>query len=249
MYLYRLNFIPIALEGFPKAFGIVDEEKHFFPHLFNTNANLFCPALPKLPEMSNYLYESIMVEKRERFLNWYDAERATNFSLREELPVYCISDVRLLSAGLVAYRRLFLEECGFEVLERCTTLASAVMSHFRMNILKKNTIGVASELSYEVHDKQSTIAKKFLSWYGDVNDVHVQTAEDPYGEFRLTPSILLDGFVRNGLDGESRDLAIEVNGYIITYLKNYLSNIKGCAYNNFYFVDAHGTDVLNVTET
>jgi hypothetical protein len=214
MFIYRLNFIPIALEGFPKAFGIADEEKHFFPHLFNTNANVFCPALPGLSQMDDYLYKSMKIEKRQRFLDWYVAEKNTPFSLREELPVYCLADVRLLAAGLVNYRRTFLEECGFEVLERCTTLASAVMSHFRMNILKKNTIGVASELSYEVHDKQSTIAKKFLAWYGDVNDVHVQTADDPYGEFRLEqPTILLDGFVRDGLDGVSRDLAIEVNGY------------------------------------
>ena len=123
-----------------------------------------------------------------------------------------MSDVKILSAGLVHYRQIFLQECGFEVLERCTTLAAAVMTHYRMNLMKPNTIGIASELSYERHDKQSTIARKFLQWFAYKNKINVQHADSAEGEKRLTPKIFLDGYIKS--DGEQglRDIAVEVNG-------------------------------------
>jgi hypothetical protein len=73
---------------------------------------------------------------------------------------------------------------------------------------------VASELSYERHDKQSTIARKFLKWTAAEHNIDIQHCESPGGEKRLGQKILLDGYVRGGLDGNSRDLAIEINGYL-----------------------------------
>ena len=207
-----MNFIPVALEKFPKTFDLQDQSKPFFPHLFNTNTNINSPALAHLPPKADYRYQSMRVEKRREFLQWYAENRDMPFSLREQLPRYCMSDVRILTAGLVHYRQIFLEECGFEVLERCTTLAAAVMTHYRMNMMQPKTIGIASELSYECHDKQSTVARKFLQWFGHINKVQIQHADSPEGEKRLTPKILLDGFVKsNGTQG-LRDLAVEVNG-------------------------------------
>ena len=200
----------MALERFPKTFEIVDEAKHFFPHLYNTNANILAPALRGLPPKEDYCYSSMRVEKRREFLSWYLQHKDEPFNLREQLPRYCMADVRLLSEGLVHYREIFLEECGFEVLERCTTLAAAVMTHYRMNILQANTIGVASELSYEQHDKQSTIARKFLKWFAHINKVKVQHVDTEEGEKRLTPSIKLDGFIPG--NHLTRGLALEVNG-------------------------------------
>lgn len=210
----RLNFVTLALEQFPKTFGIVDEDKQFFPHIFNTLANINCPALPGLPPKDDYLYKSMKIEKRRRFLDWYRENQHQQFDLKEQLADYCMSDVRLLSEGLVKYRRNFLEECHFDVLEKCTTLPAAMMRHFRMNIMKKDSLGVTSELSYERHDKQSTIARKFLRWYAHKHQVDVQHVESEEGEKRLTANIHLDGYVKGGLDGNSKDLAIEVNGYV-----------------------------------
>ena len=202
----------MALEKFPQTFDIRDQSKPFFPHLFNTHANIYAPALPHLPPKADYCYKSMRIEKRRFFLRWYAENRDTPFSLREQLPRYCMADVELLAAGLVHYRQIFLEECGFEVLERCTTLAAAVMTHYRMNLMKPNTIGIASELSYERHDKQSTIARKFLQWMAQKENLEIQHANSPEGEKRLTPSIILDGFIKSNGGPGQRDKAVEVNG-------------------------------------
>lgn len=175
-------------------------------------SNLFCPELPGLPEKKTYLYSSMKIEKRRHFLDWYEANRGQHFDLKEKLVEYCMSDVRLLAEGLVSYRQNFLEECRFEVLERCNTLPAAMMMHFRMNLMKKDSIGVASELSYERHDKQSTVARKYLRWYDHKKKCQLQHVESAEGEKRLTDNIYLDGYVKGGLDGNSNDHAIEING-------------------------------------
>jgi hypothetical protein len=209
---FSLNFIPIALERFSSTFGIQDEEKHFFPYAFNKAANIYAPALPTLPPKEDYYYNSMKPEKRRKFLTWYTTNQQRGFNLREELAVYCMADVRLLSEGLVKFRQLLLDQCGFEGLYNCTTLASVAMTHFRMNILEEFKIGVASELSYENHQKQSSIARMMLKWMAAKDNLNIQHVESPGGEKRLDGNILLDGFLEGGLDGQSPDLAIEING-------------------------------------
>jgi hypothetical protein len=200
-----------------KTFDLKDiESKQFFPHLFNTESNLQCPTLPKLPPKASYLFRSMKMEKRQQFLRWYAQNKHQPFDLRQELFNYCMSDVRILSTGLVRYRELLLEECnGLEVLQKTNTLASAVMMHYRMNLMPTNTIAVASELSYDRHDKQSTIARHFLKWFGHKNGVPVQYVDSSEGEKRISPNIYLDGYIPGGLDGQSPDLAIEINGYVL----------------------------------
>jgi hypothetical protein len=157
-----LNFIPIALERFPSTFVIQDEEKHIFPYAFNKAANIYTPALPTLLPKDDYYYNIMKPEKRSKFFSWYTANQNQVFNLREELAVYCMSNVRLLSEGLVKFRQLLLDQCAFEGHYKCTTLASVAMTHFRMNILEDFKIGVASELSYENYQKQSSIGRKML---------------------------------------------------------------------------------------
>lgn len=102
------------------------------------------------------------LEKRKKFLAWYNSNYRTPFILNEELPSYCASDVRILSEALIEIRRIFLEETHFDVLFHSTTIASAVMQHYRANLMPEGQIGLCSELSYEKHGKQSTIARKYL---------------------------------------------------------------------------------------
>jgi hypothetical protein len=175
-------------------------------------ANITAGTRQGLPPKEDYYYNSMKAKKRQEFLQWYLQHREDSFNLPDQLFDYCMADVRLLSEGLVRYREIMKEECQYEVLDRCTTLAGAMMTHFRMNHLKKDTIGVASELSYERHDTQSSIGRKYLKWFASCYNVNVHHVETEGGEKRLAPNILLDGFVEGGMDGNSRDLAIEING-------------------------------------
>jgi hypothetical protein len=145
--------------------------------------------------------------KRKDFILWYGQNYNNRFDLKEKLVDYCLSDVRLLSEGLVRYRQIMLSECKFDVLRKCTTLAGTMMTHFRMNHLKTDgpKIGVASELSYERHDKQSTIARKFLKWTAAKHNIDIQHCESAGGEKRLG-KFLLDGYVRGGKSTEIRGI-------------------------------------------
>lgn len=105
------------------------------------------------------------LDKRRKFDEWYSTEYNTEFALKEQLPIYCASDVRLLSAALIEFRHIFFDECKFDVLLQSTTIASSCMQHYRANCMPEYTIGICDELSYEVHGNQSTIARKFLKWY------------------------------------------------------------------------------------
>ena len=225
--------IPVALEKFPDTFGLKDgESKQFFPYLFNTSDNLLGPPLPHLPPKSDYFYDSMKVDKRKKFDEWYAANQHLPFDLRSELPVYCMADVKLLASGLHAFRQLWMEHCTFDILQKCSTLASGVITYYRMDFIRlhKGRIGVASELSYEKHQKQSSIGLKFLKWLHqewDLGDRKIQHADEG-GEYkhdyRLYPDdpdpitacwhdwMLFDGFLRGGISGNDKDLVIEVNG-------------------------------------
>lgn len=218
------------MEKFPSTFDLAEDlSKQYFPHLFNTAGNIRCPTLPFLPEKADYIVNGMKLEKRKNFLSWYEEHKNEKFNLIEKLSTYCVADVKLLTAGLVKYREMFIEECNIDVLENCTTLASAVMEHFRTNVLQKNTIAIASELSYEDHSRQSTIARKYLKWLGEKHQVEIQYVDSLGGEKRLTPSIHLDGYVKNGF-GEytGNELAIEIYGYTVKCLqtKNFRINLS-----------------------
>ena len=162
-------------------------------------------------------------EKRNAFDAWYEENRHQQFHLRAELASYCMSDVRLLMEGLVAYRRHWKKECGFEVLKRCSTLASGVMMHYQMNCMEPFSIGIANELSYENHSRQSMIARKYIKWLeAEVLKRPIQHVDSVEGEkelqyplfpeqpiFKFWQLAKVDGYVEAG---NGRGLVIEVNG-------------------------------------
>lgn len=64
------------------------------------------------------------------------------------------------------------------------TIASACMRHFRTNHLKLEHVGIVPERGYDNADNQSLLALKFMQWYGEENNVVVQTANSVGGEKR-----------------------------------------------------------------
>jgi hypothetical protein len=64
-----------------------------------------------------------------------------------------------------------------------------------------------NKIGYESHDKQSTIATKFLKWLAHLNKVNVQHVEN--GGEKEYKQYKLDGFIER--PGQ-RNLAIEIQG-------------------------------------
>jgi hypothetical protein len=74
----------------------------------------------------DYSPGSMMPEKREAFLQWYEENRMTPFCLKDALGDYCRADVKILCHGLVSMRQKFREKTGTEITDSIT-LPSALM--------------------------------------------------------------------------------------------------------------------------
>jgi len=129
--------------------------------------------------------------------------------LNEKLAEYCMSDVEILTHGVVAFRKIFIEITGFDIFQTSSTMPSACMQHYITNYLKPNTLAVVRELGYELHDNASALALCYLKWYASENNVNVQH-RDSGGEHRYR-NYRLDGYVDRG---DEKHLAIEVNGCV-----------------------------------
>ena len=102
------NLTPISLDALVSAFGLNIEEKLFFPHLANNPGN-YDKILPCLPPISDYLAAGMMPSKRKKFDKYYEEHRNETFNLNEKLAEYCLNDVEILSAALLAFRAEFFE--------------------------------------------------------------------------------------------------------------------------------------------
>uniref|UniRef100_A0A914LM09 DNA-directed DNA polymerase n=2 Tax=Meloidogyne TaxID=189290 RepID=A0A914LM09_MELIC len=182
------NLMPMSLACLVPAFALGVEDKPFFPH------------------MDDYLADGMMPEKRARFDKWYEQHKEEPFNLDEALASYCINDVEILMAALVAFRREFLDVSnGLDVLREAMTIASACMKHFRTNHLQPQHLGIVPEKGYDNADNQSLLALRFLAWYAEEHNVNIRNAYSKEGEKRFG-NYRVDGWV------EERKLVIEVNG-------------------------------------
>lgn len=104
------QIIPFPLRNFPKAFGLKEMKKGYFPYTFVNRENIR-QVFPTLPDIKHYCFRSTYKDKAEysRATTWYEANKATTFDVYNELVQYCISDVELLATGLKTYRELIIE--------------------------------------------------------------------------------------------------------------------------------------------
>ena len=106
------------------------------------------------------------------------------FFLDEALPSYCVNDIDILMAALVAFREEFMQvSCrpeedergeasrpsgipheGIDPLIDCITIASACMRHFRTNHLHEQVLPIVPERGYDWVDSQSLLALKYLTY-------------------------------------------------------------------------------------
>ena len=161
-FLDSLSFLPMPLAAFPKAFGLQELKKGFFPHFFNTQDHQ--DYIGPIPAQDYYDPQGMSPARKAEFEQWHAERRAENyeFNFQEELLSYCQSDVRLLKEGCTKFATEFEHLAGFNPFEHCVTIASACNRFFRKHCLTPQTI--ASEPIRGWHHKGKPYSRAALEW-------------------------------------------------------------------------------------
>ena len=69
-FVDSLNFFPMSLAKLPKAFGLRELRKGFFPHLFNVAGSWDYVGV--MPEARYYGPDQMTPTRRQEFLTWYE---------------------------------------------------------------------------------------------------------------------------------------------------------------------------------
>ena len=85
-----LNVMPMQLCSLPKAFGLNQLAKGYFPHFFNTAVNQQYVGSYSTPDM--YDADGMVLEEREVFLQWHSQMEGKVFDFRQEMETYCRSE-------------------------------------------------------------------------------------------------------------------------------------------------------------
>ncbi len=150
-----LNFLPMKLSALPKAFGLKELKKGWFPHFFNTRENQNYVGL--YPEPKYYGHEFMSSKERDEFLTWHDQNKDKEFDFRKEMYEYCRSDVDILRQSCLKFRHLLMSSTGVQVESidengkkqtkwvgavdpfNSVTIASVCMNTYRTKFLEEET--------------------------------------------------------------------------------------------------------------
>ncbi|KAJ8965797.1 hypothetical protein NQ317_018951 [Molorchus minor] len=152
----------MALSKLPKAFGLTELKKGYFPHLFNTAENE--NYVGNLPDVKYYSPDTMRSEDRTKFLEWYDSHKNDEFNMQKDIVEYCISDVNILTQACIKFRNLFIMDSNVCPFTEAITLPGACNKVYRRNFLKPNTIGIIPKNGYRWRNNQSKIATQWLIW-------------------------------------------------------------------------------------
>jgi len=153
-----VSYMPMPLRNMPEAFGL-QASKSWFPHLFNTKANL--DYVGPIPDIKYYGADAMSEGERKEFMAWYNKEKVKVFDNRRVLEQYCQDDVTVLRQACRVFRREFLEIGNIEVFLEALTIASACNKVLRKKFLKPETIGLIPPGGYSANRRYS---KKALMW-------------------------------------------------------------------------------------
>jgi hypothetical protein len=148
----------MALRKLPDAFGI-SATKSWYPHYFNTNANLDYEG--SIPGIEQYGVDEMSEWERKEFMSWYDAQKHKVFDNRRVLEQYCQDDVTVLRQACQIFRRQFMEVGNVDVFLESCTIASACNTVFRKRFLKPEIIGLIPSGGYS---RNRNYSKKALMW-------------------------------------------------------------------------------------
>ena len=192
-FIDSCNFLPMPLSKLPKAFGLSELCKGYFPHRFNTpeNQNYVGPYPPPYYYSPEHMVQSV----RDDFERWHLEKEGLVFDFAKELVTYCESDVDILQRACGVFRKLFFEYSGLEPFRNSLTISSACNRVYRTNFLKEGEIALIPPRGIW-RGNQSSIALCWLTSEAErwgVNIRHCGTA----GEVRV------EGRLVDGLHGDT----------------------------------------------
>lgn len=107
----------MSLSKLPKAFGLTELKKGYFPHLFNRteNQNYVGP----IPALEYYDPNNMKETDREKFLIWYNDRMSEKyvFYFQREIQEYCMSDVDILAQACIKFRDQMLNTSNVFLLQ------------------------------------------------------------------------------------------------------------------------------------
>lgn len=193
-----LSLFMLPLKNIPKAFGLQEAEKGYFPHYFNKpdNWNYVGP----LPDQDDYGVKYMKPNDAKEFQEWYTQERNKGvvFNFKQDIMKYCTMDVKILCQSVMEYRRLFKEKTNLDPITTSFTLASVGLEVFRTLHLPHNTLGITPTSCYNYLRNHSTEADIWLDWQEKFHGPIIREAK--VGIFRP------DGIIK------SKNLVFEFNG-------------------------------------
>lgn len=192
------SFLPVGLDKLPKMFGIEELKKGYFPHEFNRPENF--DYIGPYPSKETYGYRFFSEEKMKDFDKWYDSKATEQFNFQQELASYCLSDVKVLSAAVLAFRKIIMqitkrdeEDPGVDPWQTSITIASLCHHIYRRNMMVPDQIALIPE--YDTHRNSSLKAMDWLNSMASSFSVHIQHALNG-GEVRAG-NYFIDGFSEN----------------------------------------------------
>ncbi|XP_069469232.1 uncharacterized protein [Ambystoma mexicanum] len=269
-FIDSLNFLPMKLSKWPKAFGFPGS-KGYFPHFFNTqqNQNYVGP----IPPVECYGSEFMMSEEKEAFLKWYSEARKDVFDFKRELKRYCREDVNILRTACNIFRSGIIELTQKEhILKPNTpeelkyvtyvdpftfiTLASMCMHIYKQLFLEPETIAlVPIDLYHGKQKRFSTPSIQWLMYLSHQDGIPIQHALR--GGEKKIGLYFLDGYAC--LNGE--ELAYEFNGCFFhgcprCYKENDYNTMMGCTNDHLHrrtllkknFLENKGLRVITLWE-
>ncbi len=179
----------MSLAKLPKAFGLSELAKGYFPHLFNTSTNQ--NYVGDMPNIKYYDPDGMKPEKRNEFMNWYATQ--THFDFQRHLENYCKSDVDIFQRCCGKFRTLFMTYTeGIEPFLKSITIASATNEVFRTMFLEPQQIAILPTHGY-YGGNQSAIALCWMDHLSQLNNIHIQHAKNG-GEVKV------EGWRMDGVD-------------------------------------------------
>ena len=186
------SFLAMALEQFPKTFGLTELKKGFFPHKFNTPDNMDYEG-QGLPEKRYYGSEYFSITKHEEFEQFYAENKDNWYNNKRELEEYCLSDVKILEEGCLKFREIVMKQTGgVDPFRVAITIASLCNYIYRRNYMPKNSIGIIPDNGYNPNLLASKKCERWLQYISQKENINIQRKSN--GGEKKVLNYYLDGY-------------------------------------------------------